>query len=139
MRESFLTLPYPHDAIRNPTVEHVKDALRGQPQSHGVVGEIWLILSDPKEKGFYRKLWFYLKSSDELIAFFDSNQNSDWMVTLGDIERDEEFFVEDDGGRDWKLNAQFLVPVEKGIEYSLELLETGEIRTDKGWTILPDV
>jgi len=138
MKDVFLTLPYPNKAIRNPTHEQVENALTGTPWNHGVVGEVWLILSDADDRDFYRKLWYYLKSKNELIAFFDRDKNSDWMVTIGDAERDKEILVEDDGGRDWKLNEQFLVPIERGIEYALELLRTGDIRTDVGWIVLPE-
>lgn len=138
MREVILILPYPHRPVREPTEDQIKNALEGSPPNHGRVGEVWLIVSASCSSSSTKRLWFYLKSSEEMIAFYDTGRDNEWLVSVGDKSLDEEFEVLDDGGASWKLNTRYIIPVKKGIEHALNILKHGGLFDSDDWCEIPN-
>jgi len=139
MKDSTLLLPYPDHYIKNPSVNEIKDILnKSQYSGDDRIGSLYLDIVDSEKKGFYQKLTIHIHNSKEVLLIFDSSELDDWIITIGDLNRNTTFKVEDVGGVDWKLNERYLITIEQGVKYAIGLLNGSRIEAMGEWEQMPE-
>lgn len=80
-----------------------------------------------------REMSFYVHSKEEMTAIYRDHVTGIAYCTLGDVTRKGYLTVSDGCGGEGLLHTTNLVPMELGIKYAVEFLETETITLDKNW------
>ena len=134
-----LTIPYRPGGIDSPDRTQIDEVLRNESIAGGCFGDVALEVWDDSntQPRKYRKLWFWIKSAEELMAFYEGDHVDGWWIASDRVEDGESFVVEDAGGCDIRLNTRFLIPTDKGVEFACRLLNDGQLDVAQGWESAP--
>lgn len=76
---------------------------------------------------------FYIHSEEEMTAIYHDYIADVAYVTFGDPSREIYITVSDGCGGEGLLEPRNLVPMELGIKYAVQFLETGVLIPDENW------
>lgn len=129
MIASKLIIPRPPGVIRSPDFDDVQQAFANPEYFGGSIMDVYLSCRQTAE-GSGRRLWFWLKSENEIASFY---QGDGWWAYSGGKDRGEDLMVDDGGGNDVAVNSRFLHPKSVALEFCREFLESSKVRTEDGW------
>ena len=120
----------------SPVEEQIQAAF--DESADGDYAEVGVAVRD-LDKGYFFKIWFWIKSDSEVIAFAQTSKfKGEIYVSASSRRKDEVLYVDDAGGGVLKLNTRFLVSRERAIEIIKELVECHELSIkEEGWERLP--
>ena len=124
-----LIIPRPPGVIKSPGFDDVQHTFANPEYYGGSIMDVY-ISCRLASGAAGRRLWFWLKSENEVASFYQGNG---WWAYSGGKEPGEDFMVDDGGGEDVAVNARFLHPKSVALEFCREFLETSEVQMETGW------